>query len=162
MDEPMTFKKIAEVPEFLNMKLDVAKVEIVEFPDEIRMTIPNPNKNEPILIHMDTQEIIIVYSTQHRHYDYPDLDDLLEYIRRILHDDILTFEYYSGDSRIGGGDMGASEVDWSRIDPVTSISKLSMKDRKSLRVGTFVHRNCMLRISCWSGSSDRSIEILWE
>lgn len=64
-------------------------------------------------------DYIVEFSTQHRHFDADDEDDILEYILAILNDKVLPFEFYMDGKRQFGGEIGLE--DWYKL----SVSYLS-------------------------------------
>ena len=56
-------------------------------------------------------DYIVEFSTQHRHFDADDEDDILEYILVILNDKVLPFEFYMDGKRRFGGEIKANDLD---------------------------------------------------
>ena len=56
-------------------------------------------------------EYIVQFSTQHRHFDAEDADELLEYMRSILDDRTLPLEFYLDGKPRFGGEFKAEELD---------------------------------------------------
>ena len=54
---------------------------------------------------------IVEFSTQHRHFDADDEDDILEYILVILNDKVLPFEFYMDGKRRFGGEIYLEDLD---------------------------------------------------
>ena len=66
-------------------------------------------------------EYIVEFSTQHRHFDADNEDDIREYILAILNDEVLPLEFYMDGKRRFGGEIGAD--DWDKL----SLSFLSQQ-----------------------------------
>lgn len=56
-------------------------------------------------------EYIVGFSTQHRHFDADDEDDILEYILVILNDKVLPFEFYMDGNRRFGGEIEEDDLE---------------------------------------------------
>lgn len=54
-------------------------------------------------------EYIVIFTTQHRHFD--DLNEVDEYVRRILTDDVLPIEFYKDGKNKFGGELSKSEFE---------------------------------------------------
>lgn len=88
------------------------------------------------------EEYIISFSTQHCHLD--DMEDVIDYVQRIIEDEILPLEFYRDGERRFGGDIERSEL------PLLSQAVLSqrfMVPRERL-----VH--FQFEIHSWSGKYD--------
>ena len=56
-------------------------------------------------------EYIVQFSTQHRHFDAEDADELLEYMRSILDDRTLPLEFYLDGKPRFGTDIPSEDLD---------------------------------------------------
>ncbi len=54
-------------------------------------------------------EYIVIFSTQHRHFD--ELNEVDEYVRRILTDDVLPIEFYKGGKNSFGSELSKAEFE---------------------------------------------------
>ena len=88
---------------------------------EHELVIINRNNNNKLHVYEDegySQDLtiryvayIVEFSTQHRHFDADDKDDILEYILVILNDKVLPFEFYLDGKRRFGGEIEAVDLD---------------------------------------------------
>ncbi len=65
-------------------------------------------------------QYIVAFSTQHRHFDADEEDEVLEYILAILNDEVLPLEFYKDGKRRFGGEIEVEELE--RLS-VSSLSK---------------------------------------
>ena len=56
-------------------------------------------------------EYIVQFSTQHRHFDAEDADELLDYMRSILDDRTLPLEFYQDGKPRFGGELKSEDLD---------------------------------------------------
>ncbi|MBQ6020384.1 MAG: hypothetical protein IJL26_09430 [Clostridia bacterium] len=88
----------------------------------------------------------VYFTTQHRHYE--DFEDALDYVERLMRDEILAIEYYRGDERRFGGDIERSEL--YDPDPPTRGTIFSMLPAD--------HPGLNYEINSWSGKYDLKYE----
>ncbi len=74
-----------------------------EFKDN-KIIIHNEINNNCIEVLEETNnEYIVIFSTQHAHYE--DIDDVLDYINDIINEQVLPIEFYLDNKNIFGGDI---------------------------------------------------------
>ena len=89
-------------------------------------------------------EYIVAFSTQHRHFDAEDADELLDYIRSILDDRTLPLEFYQDEKPRFGGEIQVEDLD------LLSVSYLANEYG-------FIHADLLsleYEIHSWSGKYD--------
>ena len=88
----------------------------------------------------------VYFTTQHRHYE--DFEDALDYVERLMCDEILAIEYYAGSEPRFGGDIERSEL--YSPDPPTRGTIFSMLPAD--------HPGLNHEINSWSGKYDLKYE----
>lgn len=80
-----------------------------------KIVIYNSNNSRYIEIILDVcDEYIVSFETQHCHFN--DVEDILDYINRIIDDDVLSIEFYINDKRKFGGDISKDFFNKLSID----------------------------------------------
>ena len=102
--------------EFLNNAQKLYAINFTVEEDEAR--IINPINGKRVNIYREKYysedekdvfvEYIVCFATQHRHLE--DLDEVEEYIHRVLKDEILAIEFYDSDERKFGGEIEKADL----------------------------------------------------
>ena len=80
-----------------------------------KIVIYNLNNSRYIEIIIDEyDEYIVSFETQHCHFN--DIEDIIDYINRIVEDDVLPIEFYINDKRKFGGDISKDFFNKLSID----------------------------------------------
>lgn len=125
--------------EFLN---NAQKLYAINFTvEEDEASIINPNNGKCVNIYREKYysengkdifiEYTVCFATQHRHLE--DLDEVEEYIHRVLKDEILAMEFYDADERSFGGEIEKADFASLSLNLLAkrwgySIEYLSAKD----------------------------------
>ena len=89
-------------------------------------------------------EFTVEFSTQHRHYDPEDADELLDYMRSILDDRTLPLEFYQDETPRFGGELKSEDLDRLSVSYLTNEYGFIRADLLSLDY----------EIRSWSGKYD--------
>ena len=108
-----------------------------------KLVIYNSNNNRYIEIILDNyDEYIVSFQTQHCHFN--DVEDILDYINRIIDDDVLPIEFYINDKKKFGGDISKDFFNTLSID--------SLVDYFGFDEDTLSHFD--YEVYSWSGEYD--------
>ncbi len=122
-----------------------------------RAVIKNPINDNRIEVFRETYapyapgeppytEYIVCFSTQHRHMEDP--DEVKDYIRGIMRDEIFAIDFYPGGAPHFGGEITREEFD--RLSPESAAERFGFSP-------AYI-RQFDCRITSWSGEYDRKIK----
>ena len=94
-------------------------VEAVVHADELQ--IRNPENGNMISVlkdayrseknHAEYVEYVVCFSSQHRHFDPDEADEISEYVISILNDEVLPIEFYKNGKNRFGGEISKNDFD---------------------------------------------------
>ena len=127
----------------MNELIDLMKNNNIKYVySDNKIVIYNSNNNRFIEIILDDDEYIVSFETQHCHFD--DIEDIIDYINRIMNDEILPIEFYKDNKRKFGGDI--SKELFNNLS-IKSLVKYFGFDEETLS-------NFEYEIYSWSGDFD--------
>ena len=132
--------RINDAPERLALKYSAEIERIGE--DEFVFTNPENGKTIRIVKDLITEDLFVLFATQHRHYE--EFEDALDYAEQLMRDEILAIEYYAGSEPRFGGDIERSELEDPSSAPAGSFFSLSPR----------AHPGLDYEINSWSGQYD--------
>ena len=97
-------------------------------------------------------EYIVEFSTQHRHFDSDNSDEIIEYILEIMNDKALPIEFYLDGKRRFGGEMRLKEYLHYSIKELLSNHGYNFDS----------HNGLCYEITSWSGKYDTGMRELSE
>ena len=110
---------------------------------ENKILIYNLNNNKMIEIDEESEEYIISFATQHRHFEN-DVEEIKEYLSNIMNDQILPIEFYKNNKNIFGGEI--------TIDLYNNLSNKALADYYGCSEEDI--SNYEYEIHSWSGKYD--------
>ncbi len=121
---------------------------------ENELTVTNRQNGKTITVFAETyydkdgavrlSEYIIEFSTQHRHFEEDEEEEIIDYILSIMRDEVLPIEFFCNDQRRFGGELDRKKNPC--VDPAKWLADISYDAAQ--------HASFTYEINSWSGRFD--------
>ena len=121
---------------------------------ENELTVTNRQNGKTITVFAETyydkdgavrlSEYIIEFSTQHRHFEEDEEEEIIDYILSIMRDEVLPIEFFCNDQRRFGGELDRKKNPC--VDPAKWLADISYDAAQ--------HAAFTYEINSWSGRFD--------
>lgn len=121
---------------------------------ENELTVTNRQNGKTITVFAETyydkngaarfSEKIVEFSTQHRHFEEDEEEEIIDYILSIMRDEVLPIEFFCNDQRRFGGELDRKKNPC--VDPAKWLADISYDAAQ--------HAAFTYEINSWSGRFD--------
>ena len=121
---------------------------------ENELTVTNRQNGKTITVFAETyydkagavrlSEYIVEFSTQHRHFEEDEEEEIIDYILSIMRDEVLPIEFFCNDQRRFGGELDRKKNPC--VDPAKWLADISYDAAQ--------HAAFTYEINSWSGRFD--------